>query len=263
MTSFLILCPSRGRPENILELIRSWEVTGAHAELLVIVDNDDPSLNDYLQLQPQARIQVNNVARRVGPILNAFAVPAAAKYDVIGFLGDDHRPRTPGWDEALARALAEKPGVAFGNDLVQGGELPTAAAISAPLIAELGYMCPPGVKHLYVDNFWRKLGEGVDCLQYLPDVIVEHLHPNAGTAQWDASYRKNNAPQEYHAGKAAFDHFLRRQWPRDLARLRKHLELPEQGTLTRLRERLEVVEPEPIKHVRRRLGLRRRSFSAH
>jgi hypothetical protein len=236
-------------------LLDSWDVTNADAELLVVVDDDDPSLSDYLALQSQVRIQVNDVARRLGPILNAFSVPAAANYDVIGFLGDDNRPRTPGWDHALARALADRPGVAYGNDLFQGERLPTAAAISAPIISELGYICPPGMKHLYLDNFWRRLGQDIDYLRYLPEVIIEHLHPIAGTAQWDASYWQNNDPQQSEADRAAFQHFLRSQWPGDLARLRKRFDLPEPGTLARLRERLELVEPENVKSFRRRLEL--------
>ena len=254
MTSFLIICPSRGRPDNVRALLDSWEATAAEAELLVVVDDDDPSLNGYLALQSQVRIQVNSLARRLGPILNAFAVPAAAKYEVIGFLGDDNRPRTPGWDHALARALADRPGVAYGNDLVQGERLPTAAAISAPIIDELGYMCPPGMKHLYLDNFWYRLGQDIDCLRYLPDVIIEHLHPNAGTAQWDASYQLNNAPQQYEADKAALRNFLRSQWPGDLARLRKRLDLQEPGSLTRLRKRLDLQESDTLARIRERLA---------
>jgi hypothetical protein len=253
VTSFLIICPSRSRPHNVRALLDSWEVTNADAELLVVVDDDDPSLSGYLALQSRVRIEVNDFARRLGPILNAFAVPAAAKYDVIGFLGDDNRPRTPGWDHALARALGDRPGIAYGNDLIQGEKLPTAAAVSAPIISELGYISPPGIKHFYIDNFWRRLGQDIDCLRYLPDVVIEHLHPGAGTAPWDERYQQNNEVSE--ADRAAFQHFLRSQWPADRARLRKRFDVPEPGTLMRLRERLELVEPENVKRLRRRLEL--------
>ena len=68
-------------------LVESWAATDADAELLVVVDDDDPCLNDYLALQSEVRIQVNSIASHLGPILNAFAVPAAAEYDIIGTSG--------------------------------------------------------------------------------------------------------------------------------------------------------------------------------
>jgi hypothetical protein len=221
--SLLTICPSRGRPGSIRALLEAWQETNAVAELLVVVDDDDPSLPEYLDLRSQVRIEVNSVARRLGPILNAFAVPAANNYDVIGFIGDDNRPRTPGWDSALTGGLANHPGVAYGNDLIQGAKLPTSAVISASIIRELGYMCPPPVTHLFLDDFWRKLGEDVGCLLYFPDVIIEHLHPAVGKAQWDESYRQNNASNQYDADKAALQFFLQSQWPTDLTRLRERL----------------------------------------
>ena len=60
------------------------------------------------------------------------------------------------------------------------------------------------------------------------------------------------------AGKAVYEQFLKTQWPKDLARLRKGLGLPELGRLAQLRARLETVEPENVKRFRRRLGLRKK-----
>lgn len=274
--SLLVICPSRGRPDSIRALHEAWQETSAVAELLVVVDADDPSLPEYLGLRSQVRIEVNSVAQRLGPILNAFAVPAANNYDVIGFMGDDNRPRTPGWDSALTGGLTDRPGVAYGNDLIQGSKLPTSAVISASIIRELGYMCPPPVTHLFLDDFWRKLGEDIGCLLYFPDVIIEHLHPAVGKAQWDEGYRQNNASNQYDADRAALEFFLENQWPTDLTRLRKRLELPEPGTLAqlrerflveprslaRLRERFLLAEPEKVKRIRRSLGVRRRAREA-
>jgi hypothetical protein len=44
-------------------------------------------------------------------------------------LGDDHRPRTKGWDRRLIDAiesLGGAPGIAYGDDKLQGAALPTA-----------------------------------------------------------------------------------------------------------------------------------------
>jgi hypothetical protein len=125
--------------------------------------------------------------------------------DFIGFMGDDHRPRTIGWDAAYVNALSE-PGVAivYGNDLIQGERLPTQCAMRADVIDALGFMCPPQLRHLFVDDYWLALGKETDCIQYLPDVTVEHCHPVAGTAPNDEGYARVNSGESYRRDAMAF-----------------------------------------------------------
>ena len=49
---------------------------------------------------------------------------------IIGHVGDDHIFRTPGWDGIIEATLVE-PGVAYGDDLLQGATLPTAVFMSS------------------------------------------------------------------------------------------------------------------------------------
>lgn len=221
MTGLTMICPSRGRAHHIQELAACWKQTGAKAHLIVAVDDDDPDLDPYLYLDVDLRIL--SEPRRLGPILNAVAVQAATGAAAVGFLGDDHRPRTPGWDERLLAALEDGPGVAYGNDLLQGVALPTAAVVSAEVVRGLGYMAPPGLAHLYLDDFWKRLGTDLGRLRYLPEVVIEHLHPLAGKAEWDEGYRRVNDPALYQADGAAYQRFLAERWLGDLARLREHL----------------------------------------
>jgi len=226
-----MICPSRGRPANIAELATCWEQTGALAHLLVVVDDDDPALEQYLALPelaagsdddsspmlPPISLEVIEEPRRLGPILNSI-VPAVAQHGgAVGFLGDDHRPRTAAWDQRLVDAL---PGVAYGNDMFQEGKLPTAVAMSAGIVQALGYFTPPGVEHLYLDDFWLTLGRELGAITYLPDVIIEHVHPHAGKAAWDEGYSRVNSIQQYNADSNAYQRFMTGQWPDDLRRLR-------------------------------------------
>jgi hypothetical protein len=72
------------------------------------------------------------------------------------------------------------------------------------MIKALGFMAPPAMRHLYLDNFWKELGEAVGGLVYLPDVIIEHLHPVNGKAEWDERYRAVNAPDKDAADRQAW-----------------------------------------------------------
>lgn len=216
MAEMAVLVPSRGRPQNVVELIHAWIRTKATAALYVLVDDDDPRLLDYLAIGMRESTfpftVIEQPARRLGPTLNYWAIdllvnPFAPK--IIGFMGDDHRPRTEGWDRRIVEALSDRPGVAYGNDLLQGANLPTAAFLSATIIDALGYMVPRGLVHMYLDNFWKELGTNLDALTYLEDVVIEHMHPFAGKAELDEGYQRVNAPEVYARDKRVFENYMR------------------------------------------------------
>ena len=57
------------------------------------------------------------------------------------------------WDKAFEKALLGKTGIAYGDDLLQGQNLPTAFAMTRDIVLELNGITFPGCKHLYFDNF--------------------------------------------------------------------------------------------------------------
>ena len=139
----------------------------------------------------------------------------------MGFMGDDHCPRTVGWDRAYLDSLQElRTGMVYGNDLLQGGKLPTQIAMTSDIVRTLGYMAPPALTHLYVDNFWLNLGNQVGCLRYLPDVIVEHRHPVAGKAKWDAGYARVNDSAIYERDEAAYGEYQRTHLAADVTKVK-------------------------------------------
>ena len=221
-----MIVASRGRPAAASEAIEACaDMMTAATRLVLLCDADDPERPGYeaLALPRHAALCVHDgPERRLGPVLSAAAVALAPHCDFVGFMGDDSRPRTSGWDEELTGALTA-PGVAYGDDLYAGERLPTAPVITARVITALGYMCPPGIAHLYLDDFWYRLGEDLGNRCYLPDVVIEHLHPVAGKAAWDDGYRERNSAEQYSADQSAFAQFLASRWPADLARLKESL----------------------------------------
>jgi len=112
----------------------------------------------------------------------------------VGFMGDDHRPRTVGWDAAYLNVLYNLgTGLVYGNDLLQGEIIPTQVAMTTDIPKTLGYMIPREFQHLFVDNVWKDWGNGIQRLEYLPDVVIEHLHPLAGKAVMDGNYEAVNS----------------------------------------------------------------------
>lgn len=218
----LVLTPSRGRPDAIAAVIQSWRqsVVGA-ARLCVALDEDDPALLTYPEIPPEYGFY--DIAPRNGfaPRQNELAVRYAPDYFALASFGDDHLPRTIAWDARILSALHARGPAAltYPNDLLQGPNLPTACAMTSDIITTLGWMTPPALQHLYVDNFWLELGKAIENITYLPRVFVEHMHPVAGKTPWDQSYHDSNSPDSYKIDKEAFEHYLATSFPSDVAKV--------------------------------------------
>jgi hypothetical protein len=197
-----VVVPSRGRPENADRLAKAFIDTNAKADLYFVVDNDDPRWEDYTRHDKYTVLPADNKTGGCAASLNTGAVMLLdiikfPLYDYFVFMGDDHIPRTEGWDQAFYQALRYNTGIAYGDDLLQGANLPTAFAMTRDLVDELRGMTFPGCIHLFFDNFVKQLGLDLEYLKYLPDVIIEHLHPVAGKAEMDEGYARVNQPKWY------------------------------------------------------------------
>lgn len=221
MSELTVIVPTRGRPDNLWQLWLAFvETCTADTKLVAVVDDDDPYLPSYQQRYDWAagdpRLQLLIGPRlRLGGTLNAAAPVYAAQCPRIGFMGDDHRPRTVGWDRQYIQALDELgTGIVYGNDLIQGEALPTQVAMTSDIVLATGYMVPPGLTHLFADDAWKALGQALGALRYLPDVVVEHMHPIAQKATWDEGYAECNTDALMDADRQVFE-----QWrDRDLGR---------------------------------------------
>lgn len=226
MADLVVLTPSRGRPQRLREMVDAVHSTAeGGVRVLVGLDLDDPTHNEYLAgASPTTYYTLSGRRRSLCAWTNDLAELALtpATLDTpryLASLGDDHRPRTPGWDRMLIEAIEAMtgPGFAYGNDLLQGRAMPTAWVASAEVVRELGWMMLPGCEHMYVDNAVLALGEAAGRIAYRPDVVIEHLHPLAGKADWDMSYRESNADGRYAADRLAFEAWRANQLAADTA----------------------------------------------
>jgi hypothetical protein len=71
------------------------------------------------------------------------------------------------------------------------------------------------MSHMYLDNFWLRLAHELDRCRFLPDVLVEHMHPAAGKGEPDDVYRENDT--HYAADEAAYARFVDDPWGLDAA----------------------------------------------
>ena len=196
---------------NATALLAAHEELSAGSDLLFIIDANDPEHDQYhFEVGQELCMTIDNTSRGMAYPINkaANAIAKQDKYDFFAFLGDDHRPRTAEWDLQLMAAMQRRPSMAYGNDLLQGKRLPTMITMTSDIVKALGGMVPPKMKHLYLDNFWKKLGEDLGSLTYLDDVIVEHMHPVAGKAEWDEGYKEVNAQEVYSFDALAYQNYI-------------------------------------------------------
>ncbi len=220
--------PTRGRPQNAMRLLEAFRTTGTYSstKLIFCIDADDPYLAEYdkaFAADPGNDFGfVVDERRRLGPTLNHVAQRAVQDHAVsaVGFMGDDHIPQTFHWDRALLDPILRDPiAVSYGNDLIQGANLPTAVLMGAHVVRTLGYMVPVGLTHLYIDNAWRDLGIAINSLHYRSDVIIRHAHPVTQQVPWDDTYREANSGEMYAADEGVYKAWRTITLPGDAARL--------------------------------------------
>jgi hypothetical protein len=75
---------------------------------------------------------------------------------------------------------------------------------------------------MYVDMFWRDLGQEAGCLRYLPRVVIEHMHPIAGKSPWTEGHLRVNAPDRLEADRIAYEEYRASLFAADVAKV-QHL----------------------------------------
>jgi hypothetical protein len=97
--------------------------------------------------------------------------------------------------------------------------------MSTNIIRAVGYMAPPKLVHLYMDNYWMILGSRLGSLWYFDKVIVEHLHPVAGKVAWDEQYREVNSDEIGNADRAELHRYMEEEFAGELEKITKALGL--------------------------------------
>lgn len=213
----LIIVPSMGRPKNaqrLLDQILATTTSDDEVYITFAVDHSDPTQYNYPVLHTEEVVGGSMVKA-----LNEVAVAQADDFEYLAFLGDDTLPHGDWYAKVMEALQSQKNSIVYGNDLIHGEGLPTSVFMDANIVRTLGYMAPPNQRQLFVDNYWKALGVGLGTLQYLPETIIEHLHPIVQKAPSDASYEQAYSQDRWAEDKEAFIEYMEHQFQVDLDRL--------------------------------------------
>ena len=196
--------PTRSRPDSCKRFIDAWIVTNASTKVLLRLDDCDPELDKITSLNWPKEFTIKigkreGVAKAVNELYQDFK-----NEDWYGFLADDFIPKTTQWDLKLIEAASNK-FISYPNDMAFRLDLPTLPCVGGDLIREIGYFGFPFTHHYYVDTVYQFIGEHLNIIKRLDDVIVEHLHYEFGKSEIDIVYLESNE-------KFKNDRFIWKKW---------------------------------------------------
>lgn len=188
----VVIVPMLGRAEQVPRLVESLAASTDRARLLFVCTSGDTDVigavagHDHHVIEPRPR---GDYAAKVNLGVERSQEPMI-------FTGAIDLHFHPGWLDACERHLDERVQVVGTNDLANGR---TAAGHSTHTLvtrdyAQLGLIDGrPGLLcedylHEFVDDELVGTARHRDAYHHAADAVVEHLHPMAGKAEWDATY---------------------------------------------------------------------------
>lgn len=208
----LVICPTRQRIGKVKKMLKSYLSTASkEAGLLFCLDADDPDLDHYRGLFNQYSVAYTvNPRMDITQIFN-FTFRELPNYKYYSQTNDDFIYETNHWDRLLIDVLNEDlngTGIVFGNDGIQGENLPTTSIVSGNIVRALGWLQMPRLVHLFGDNVWKTIGSAINRLVYVEDVIIKHAHPIADKEQEDEIFKITNSKEMYQTDGKAFEVWL-------------------------------------------------------
>jgi hypothetical protein len=179
MSELVVVCPSRGRPQQCIEMAQSVMDT-SDADLVVLIDDDDQTADGYKYLPPGRTRLLAAPPRGKGPIVNFFIV-YDEKYRIYLVVPDDCKFTKKGWDKRIIEEMN-----AFGDDIgvvhlshqKNNGDTDTLCnfpAVSRTWVQALGWYNQPAFRWSCQDTIIQILGDALDRITMIEPAYVKHI----------------------------------------------------------------------------------------
>jgi GT2 family glycosyltransferase len=121
-------------------------------------------------------------------------------------MADDFEPPV-GWDRLIIEALGDKinePAVLRVSDGIREDGLLTMAIVTREWYDAHG-LFDAAFRNVYSDNDLTQRALKAGAIVEAPHIVFRHQHPLGDPkAQWDATYKRGNNPEEYKRAEAIF-----------------------------------------------------------
>lgn len=199
-----LIHPSRGRPKMAYQAYLKWQ--SDKAEHILSLDNDDPCIEEYMDLFRGTKIIVGD-SDFVVAATNRGAKEASGTMFI--YLSDDFDCPVD-WDDMLLDRVRGKDIYALEvNDGFQTNRnLLTLPIISKSLYDVTGYFFHPYFKSMFCDNYmYFEAKLKYKCLVDCYDLLFQHNHFINGRNKMDETYARSNA--QYENGRFMFNYLSR------------------------------------------------------
>jgi len=172
-----ICVPTRGRPEIFKRFSDSIFDTASNPDNVEIVsyhDNDDDSPYEYKG--NHVKIFADRYRTKISGMINDCA--KVAKGDIYMYANDDLVWYTKGWDEIVQKTFDESDDkiiYVFPNDQWYRSSWAQCGWVHKNWIDAVGYFMPPYFSSMYWDGWINDIGEQVNRMVFLREVVVKHL----------------------------------------------------------------------------------------
>ena len=193
----LLKCPTRSRPQKIIDTISSYIRLANHPNQIGVAiscDNDDASMKDTTELQRVLnrcawhRIYYGDNRNKIGAC-NANMSEIDWEWDIVVLVSDDMIPTIRGYDDIIRNHMRarfpDRNGILWFNDGFQGDKLNTLCIYGRAFYEWQGFIYCPEYKSLFCDTELtdKCRGEYADRCLYVPYCIIRHEHPGTGYAR--------------------------------------------------------------------------------
>lgn len=168
-----VVCPSRGRPELAKRMVDSLlKQPGVPVEILIYLNDDDPSLEEYKNLLDPAWYEIGPDR---SPVYSWNELAKKAKYDIVFLMGDDAVVETVNWGQRIVSEFNKYP-----DKIVlvspKAGSLGMNKCphffLHKNWINTVGYFVPVFFHHHYIDFWVRDLAQSLGRYVHLSDFVM-------------------------------------------------------------------------------------------
>ena len=206
MNAISILTPTRNRPNNCDRFIKSLYETTQYTgtlELLFYVDSDDPAKDIYKEIEERWQNNFWRVEFVIGEpmsVSKSWNIIAKKSLGDIMIMGnDDLVYKTVRWDSKLMARLIELDNpyyLSWFNDGINGNRHCAFPVITREWYETLGYFSPGVFNFGYNDTWVYDIAKRVGKLNYMNEILVEHLHFSVGKSNMDDTYARNRSQEK-------------------------------------------------------------------
>ncbi len=214
----LVLLPTLNRTKLLKNFIESYRTTNSIVEVKVLIDSADwlanndayEAIRDTLSDTNISFVDTGTAVQMGDKIRSVWTAVKPMKLNWVCLLNDDHQCITPEWDKKTD-ALIDGTNMVSTNDGFWnfGINVVGLTAWSMPLLEAAGFpIYPRNMKHMFIDNTWKAIGESTGCWHETMKINIAHNHAYIGKMEQDDTFKKVNDMVKIKYDQKEFEHFM-------------------------------------------------------